>query len=603
MDAVQDALKVMRTPPTMSPLVEALTEMRLSSVAYAGGHGVSDGRLGLALLYYVFPYAIRARTAVCLGSGGGLVPEIMRRAQCDLGLVGSRTYLVDAILPEAGYGGPDVAGGWMARRDSFRDPKVDIWLLSTLTEAAGSEFFSRLGREIDVLHIDADHSYAGARRDFELYSAFLSPHGIITMHDLRMVDISRLVDEISASGSWEVLRFADIGQGLAVVRRRSDALPRVIVGSYNQTELDGSISVTTAEPPKEAPPLWKYLTDPALYSRHAVAAQWLGSPDYVLEIGGYITPISSFISQVPRDYVLVDPLCSPLEAATLNGVPCRVRHLAIELKNFDASELEDRSYVVVFLGAQLDDTDKPFSEFVATVERFLRIVAGAKRAIIEFPPAWKSCRELFDCLISMLRPHVEFEITLDLSQNTIVVDGAPAPSERLVRRLFVLSGFAALPQERESQELIARILRGADAGRSLAPETLLSQPAAVQGTSWQATQTTAEVSHGDDGVLVMTPPNRWHYAALLRLNEEGLHPGGFVVEIDGADCTGNVYATLASQDLTQLSEQRRLLPDREGRVKIWLHGSHPGGKTTLLLRTGSEDKAGQVRITNLTVRQ
>ena len=81
----EDVLTNMRPANMAPPLIETVTEKRLASVAYADGHGVSGARLGLALLYYTLPYAMHARTSVCLGSGGGLVPELMRRARCDLG--------------------------------------------------------------------------------------------------------------------------------------------------------------------------------------------------------------------------------------------------------------------------------------------------------------------------------------------------------------------------------------------------------------------------------------------------------------------------------------------------------------------------------------
>jgi len=44
---------------------------------------------------------------------------------------------------------------------------------------------SRLaGRPIDFLFIDADHSYEGVKRDFELYSPLVRPGGIVGFHDV-----------------------------------------------------------------------------------------------------------------------------------------------------------------------------------------------------------------------------------------------------------------------------------------------------------------------------------------------------------------------------------------------------------------------------------
>ena len=63
-------------------------------------HGSSQGSedLSAGMLYYALAYSFKAKTCVCLGSGGGFVPRLMRQAQRDLGLEGSRTLLVDGTL-------------------------------------------------------------------------------------------------------------------------------------------------------------------------------------------------------------------------------------------------------------------------------------------------------------------------------------------------------------------------------------------------------------------------------------------------------------------------------------------------------------------------
>lgn len=40
------------------------------------------------------------------------------------------------------------------------------------------------GRPVDFLWIDGDHSYAGVRRDFELYAPLVRPGGLIAFHDI-----------------------------------------------------------------------------------------------------------------------------------------------------------------------------------------------------------------------------------------------------------------------------------------------------------------------------------------------------------------------------------------------------------------------------------
>ncbi len=42
------------------------------------------------------------------------------------------------------------------------------------------------GRRVDLLLIDGDHSYAGAKSDFDMYREFVAPGGLIVFHDILM---------------------------------------------------------------------------------------------------------------------------------------------------------------------------------------------------------------------------------------------------------------------------------------------------------------------------------------------------------------------------------------------------------------------------------
>src|SRR4051812_20243373 len=97
-----------------------------SNACWHRSHGTTGPFLGGAMLYYAFAYALRARIAVCLGSGGGFVPRVLRQAQRDLRLARSRTFLVDANRQEAGWGCPN----WLSKDSLFRKefPEVTILL-------------------------------------------------------------------------------------------------------------------------------------------------------------------------------------------------------------------------------------------------------------------------------------------------------------------------------------------------------------------------------------------------------------------------------------------------------------------------------------------
>ena len=80
--------------------------MLLKNVApYCVSHGgnARTRYLGGALLYYSFAFMYRAKLAVCVGSGTGLVPRMMWQGQLDGGVENPETILIDADDPEVGW--------------------------------------------------------------------------------------------------------------------------------------------------------------------------------------------------------------------------------------------------------------------------------------------------------------------------------------------------------------------------------------------------------------------------------------------------------------------------------------------------------------------
>ena len=161
----------------------------LTPVKYRWTHGATDLHLGDGLLIYSVIQYMRAKTCVCLGSGGGFIPRIMSQARIDLhdqeifegtksmewGDCGT-TILVDA---SNGVGGNT---DWIDEESFFRKNFPCRFILDT-TENAYYNFFVKEDIEIDYLHIDAGHSYEDVKRDFLLYSDLLSKNGIISIHD------------------------------------------------------------------------------------------------------------------------------------------------------------------------------------------------------------------------------------------------------------------------------------------------------------------------------------------------------------------------------------------------------------------------------------
>lgn len=186
-------------------------EVEISPVPYRWSHGATDLHLGDGSIVYSLIQYMRAKTCVCLGSGGGFIPRIMTQARYDLhqqeifngdsnynwGDIGV-TYVVDAMN---GIGGNV---DWFREESFFRRffcPRI----INNTTEDAFHNFFVLNDIKIDYLHIDAGHSYENVKEDFELYSQILSPQGIISIHDTdpNYADNYIVTDEVKDRGDFD----------------------------------------------------------------------------------------------------------------------------------------------------------------------------------------------------------------------------------------------------------------------------------------------------------------------------------------------------------------------------------------------------------------
>lgn len=99
--------------------------------------------------------------------------------------------------------------------------------------------------ELDLLFIDGDHSYAGAKADFENWTRFVKVGGLLLVHDTAIAsnplphplhfEVSRAMIEWlnTQDGAWETLRAVDT---LSVFRRVKAAK---VDDADNQTQQDG----------------------------------------------------------------------------------------------------------------------------------------------------------------------------------------------------------------------------------------------------------------------------------------------------------------------------------------------------------------------------
>jgi len=72
----------------------------------------------------------------------------------------------------------------------------------TAIRASSEEAARQWDRPIRLLFIDADHSYEASRLDFELWSPFVVPGGVIVFHDVGVGEgVTRMYNELLAPGS------------------------------------------------------------------------------------------------------------------------------------------------------------------------------------------------------------------------------------------------------------------------------------------------------------------------------------------------------------------------------------------------------------------
>ena len=164
-------------------------QMTLEPVKYRWTHGATDLHLGDGMIIYSLILFNRAKTCVCIGSGGGFIPRLMTQARRDLweqgifvgnnsaewGDIGT-TIIIDAANGVGGF------TDW-TEENSFLRQHFDPQVILETSERAFYDYFVRQDMKIDYLHIDGDHSYEGVKKDFDLYSTIMSENGIITIHD------------------------------------------------------------------------------------------------------------------------------------------------------------------------------------------------------------------------------------------------------------------------------------------------------------------------------------------------------------------------------------------------------------------------------------
>ena len=173
-----------------------------------------------------------------------------------------------------------------------------------------------------------------------------------------------------------------------------------------------------------------YLVTDAAQSRCVIAAHFLRDCPHVIEIGGFKTPITLYLTGKHRSVTVIDPLMREYQRETLNGHVCRVRHIPA---TFQSARIEVPSdYGFVMLGASL----KYFAEDPARREsewtRLAGLIQGARVAVIEAALDWALGRGILERILQLPDIRVRAKLDLDLGDNPGM------DPEHFRRRLLVL---------------------------------------------------------------------------------------------------------------------------------------------------------------------
>ena len=381
---------------------------------WSDSHGGQGDFLGMGIVYYALTYATQARVAVCLGSGGGFVPRLMRQAQRDLGIAGeSRTILVDGNCADAGWGTPN----WLEPHSFFRTHFSDVELVIERTSAAALNWFMPQNLTIDYLHIDADHSFEGCMADFKNYSAFLTEGSLVTFHDTNYPQsgVKHIVNYVRTLGDCDVVDFVEHGAGTAILRVGKDLSTRnTLQTTRGSTEPAVLVTRKRATDPVSPGALdWRYLEAESYMSRHILAAHYLRDCATVIEIGSSKTPIHEYLTGHHASVVVIDPLAREKELTELNGEPCQILHLQACFQDLNWEILRPGDYGLLLLGMEL------IGMSVEDYRQLFSLINQSHTTVIEFPPSFGPSSEQYQTIIKNTRMRERLVINLDLSESAV----------------------------------------------------------------------------------------------------------------------------------------------------------------------------------------
>jgi hypothetical protein len=168
-----------------------------------------------------------------------------------------------------------------------------------------------------------------------------------------------------------------------------------------------------------------HLAGPGAQVRQALAAHFVRAIPNVVEIGGFLNPISDHLLNDAACVWVVDPKIAPRTWISAGG--CEIRHIAAKHQAVDFRDLP-RPYALVMLGCSM----KPYGRHAAVDPGLLSLVDGARRLVVEWADALDRATAQVPDLIA--RPGFETVCRIAWRIEDGVIDRTPFADRTLVVR-------------------------------------------------------------------------------------------------------------------------------------------------------------------------
>jgi hypothetical protein len=159
--------------------------------------------------------------------------------------------------------------------------------------------------------------------------------------------------------------------------------------------------------------------------RQALAAHYLRDFATIVEIGGFLNPVSDHLVHDPSTVWVVDPKIASLETDLLHGRRCALRHIAAKYQAVDFTALP-RPYALVMLGYSM----KAYGSKEALDPVLLSLVDNADRVILEWARALRRATAQIPALVS--RPGLRRTVAIDYRLEDGVIETSPYADRTLV---------------------------------------------------------------------------------------------------------------------------------------------------------------------------